>query len=177
MLAAARELLLSPEGGDVDMRVIAQAAGVGVGTLYRRFKDKAGLLAAVVGEDERALQEAVLRGPAPLGPDAPASERLAAFMDALIALTERNLGTLLVTDATPPGRLKIGAYQGWRLHIVTLLRQLRPDLDAKDAGWHADVLLATVDPQLYAYQRREIGLSKRRIGANAKAVAAAITRP
>jgi AcrR family transcriptional regulator len=177
VLAAARDLLLSPEGGDVDMRVIAQAAGVGVGTLYRRFGDKAGLLAAVVGEDERALQEAVLRGPAPLGPDAPASERLPAFMDALIALTERNLGALLVTDATPPGRLKIGAYQGWRLHIVTLLRQLRPDLDAKDAGWHADVLLATVDPQLYAYQRREVGLSKRRIGANAKALAAAITRP
>ncbi|HEX2286160.1 MAG TPA: helix-turn-helix domain-containing protein, partial [Mycobacterium sp.] len=173
VLDAARALL-SSDAPEVDMRVIAQAAGVGVGTLYRRFGAKAGLLAAVIGEDERALQEAVLHGPPPLGPDAPPGERLAAFMDALVSLTERNLGALLVTDLTPPGRLKVGAYRGWRLHLVTLLRRLRPDLDAKDAGWHADVLLATVDPQLYAHQRREAGLSKRRIASNAKALAAAI---
>ncbi|HEX2284478.1 MAG TPA: helix-turn-helix domain-containing protein, partial [Mycobacterium sp.] len=70
VLDAARALL-SSDAPDVDMRVIAQAAGVGVGTLYRRFGDKAGLLAAVIGEDEHALQEAVLHGPPPLGPDAP----------------------------------------------------------------------------------------------------------
>jgi AcrR family transcriptional regulator len=40
------------------MRDIAHAAGVGVGTLYRRFGDRAGLLAAVIREDERVLQEA-----------------------------------------------------------------------------------------------------------------------
>jgi AcrR family transcriptional regulator len=174
VLDAARTLLRSPDAGDVDMRDIARAAGVGVGTLYRRFGGKAGLLAAVVGDEERTLQEAVLSGPPPLGPGAEPAQRLAAFIDAVVALTERNLGALLVTDATPPGRLKIGAYQGWRLHLVTLLRRLRGDLDAKDAGWYADVLLATVDPPLYAHQRREVRLSKRRIAANAKALAAAI---
>jgi AcrR family transcriptional regulator len=176
VLEATRELLRSPDATDVDMRVIAQRAGVGVGTLYRRFGDKAGLLAAVIGRDENRLQQAVLNGQPPLGPGAPPADRLTAFLDALVNLTDRNLGVLLVTDLTPPGRLKIGAYQGWRLYLVTLLRELRPDLDAKDAGWHADLLLATVDPQLFAYQRRELGMSRDRIARNARALATAITR-
>ncbi|MCZ8380222.1 helix-turn-helix domain containing protein [Mycobacterium sp. CPCC 205372] len=176
VLDAARALLRGPDAGDVDMRVIAQRAGVGVGTLYRRFGDKAGLLAALVGGDERTLQEAILSGPPPLGPGAPAGDRITAFLDALVSLTERNLGALLVTDAIPPGRLKLGAYQGWRLHIVTLLRAARTDLDAANAGWHADMLLAAVDPQLYAYQRRDLKMSKRRIATNAKGLAAAVMR-
>jgi hypothetical protein len=49
-------------------------------------------------------------------------------------LSERNLGALLVTEATPPGRLKVGAYRGWRQHLVLLLRELRVDLDVRDAG-------------------------------------------
>jgi AcrR family transcriptional regulator len=176
LLHTARNLLRSPDATTVDMRDIAQAAGVGVGTLYRRFGDKAGLLAAVIGDDERVLQEAILQGPAPLGPGAPADERLAAFIDALVALTERNIGALLVTEATPPGRLKVGAYGGWRQHLVLLLREVRTDLDARDAGWYADMLLASVDAQLYAFQRRELKLSQRRIATNAKALARAITR-
>ena len=174
ILDTARSLLQSADASQVDMRDIARAAGVGVGTLYRRFGDKAGLLAAVVGEQERELQEAVLRGPAPLGPGAPADERLAAFLDALASLTERNLDVLLATDATPPGRLKIGAYAGWHLHLVTLLRQVRPDLKADDAGWYADLLLAPMDPQLYAEHRRCRGLGRSRIAANSKMLARAV---
>ena len=175
LLQTARNLLRSPDATTLDMRDIAQAAGVGVGTLYRRFGDKAGLLAAVIGDDERVLQEAVLRGPPPLGPGAAADERLAAFIDAMVALTERNLGALLVTEATPPGRLKVGSYAGWRQHLVLLLRELRTDLDVRDAGWYADMLLASVDAQLFAFQRRELKLSQRRIATNARALARAIT--
>jgi AcrR family transcriptional regulator len=174
LLQTARSLLRSADGAKVDMREIAEAAGVGVGTLYRRFGDKAGLLAAVIGDDEHALQDAILQGPPPLGPGAPADERLGAFIEALVALTERNIGVLLITDATPPGRLKVGAYSGWRQHLGLLLRQAGTDLDAKDAGWYADMLLASVDAQLYAFQRRDLKFSQRRIATNAKALARAI---
>jgi AcrR family transcriptional regulator len=58
LLQTARSLLRSPDASKADMRDIAHAAGVGVGTLYRRFGDRAGLLAAVIREDERVLQEA-----------------------------------------------------------------------------------------------------------------------
>lgn len=174
LLQTARSLLASPDATKVDMREIAQAAGVGVGTLYRRFGDKAGLLAAVIGEDEHALQDAILKGAPPLGPGAAADERLEAFLDALIALTERNIDALLMTEATPPGRLAVGAYGGWRQHLVLLVRELRTDLDAKDAGWYADMLLACVEAQLYAFQRRRLKLSQRRIATNAKALALSI---
>lgn len=174
LLQTARHLLRSPDATKVDMREIAQVAGVGVGTLYRRFGDKAGLLAAVIGEEEHALQEEILRGPPPLGPGAEADQRLLAFIDALVALTERNIGALLVTEATPPGRLGVGAYGGWRQHLALLLRGLRTDLDAVDAGWYADTLLASMDAQLYAFQRRTLKLSQRRIATNAKALARAI---
>jgi len=80
----------------------------------------------------------VLSGPPPLGPGAPAVRRANAFLDALVALTERNLGVLIVTDASPAGRLAIGAYDGWRLHLVMLIREARPALDAPTpcAGWN-----------------------------------------
>lgn len=177
LLDAARSLLGTLSAPiEVDMRAVAEAAGVGVGTLYRRFGDKAGLLAAVIGADESELQQAILNGPPPLGPGADADARLQAFLKALIELTERNLGALLVTELTPPGRLAAGAYRGWRLHVVVLLRQTRLDANATDAGWYADALLATVDAQHYAYQRRELRMSQRRVIENARALAAAITR-
>jgi hypothetical protein len=51
----------------VSMDAVAADAGVGKGTIYRRFGDRAGLALARPGDDEREPQEAVLRGPAPLG--------------------------------------------------------------------------------------------------------------
>src|SRR5688572_8574547 len=60
----------------VAMDDIARAAGVGKGTLFRRFGDRRGLLRALLDEAERRLQDDVLGGPPPLGPGAPPAERL-----------------------------------------------------------------------------------------------------
>ncbi len=58
---------------------IAAAAGVGKGTVFRRFGSRAGLMMVLLDEDERASQQAFLFGPPPLGPDAPPLDRLVAF--------------------------------------------------------------------------------------------------
>ena len=58
---------------------IAAAAGVGKGTVFRRFGSRAGLMMVLLDEDEKASQQAFLFGPPPLGPDAPPLERLLAF--------------------------------------------------------------------------------------------------
>lgn len=68
----------------VTMQSVAEAAGVGKGTLFRRFGDRAGLLLALLGEAEAEFQEAYTEGPPPLGPGAPARDRLEAFGCALI---------------------------------------------------------------------------------------------
>ena len=47
--------------------------------MFRRFGSRAGLMMVLLDSDERALQEAVLFGPPPLGPDAAPLQRLLAF--------------------------------------------------------------------------------------------------
>ncbi|MCU1681127.1 MAG: TetR family transcriptional regulator [Amycolatopsis sp.] len=58
IIAAAREIF-TRQGPDVPMEEIARAAGVGVGTLYRRFPDRDALIGAVARDNyTRVLNEA-----------------------------------------------------------------------------------------------------------------------
>lgn len=57
IIVAARDLFAA-EGIDVPNRTIAQAAGVGVGTLYRRFPTRADLIAAVFRQEIDACASA-----------------------------------------------------------------------------------------------------------------------
>lgn len=80
LLLAAAERLIDRHGIDhVTMDAVAHEAGVGKGTVFRRFESREGLMAAVLNRSETAWQRAVLSGPPPLGPGAPAMERLLAF--------------------------------------------------------------------------------------------------
>jgi AcrR family transcriptional regulator len=79
LLDAARKLIGERGPDAVTMDDIAAAAGVGKGTLFRRFGSRAGLMIVLLDEDERCLQEAMLFGPPPLGPDAAPMERLIAY--------------------------------------------------------------------------------------------------
>src|SRR6185436_535586 len=66
--------LVAERGIDrVSMDDVARAACVGTGTLYRRFGDRAGLALALLDDHTRAFQDALIAGPPPLGPGAPAS--------------------------------------------------------------------------------------------------------
>src|SRR5215217_9140230 len=86
VLSAAKELFRRHGVENVSMDAIAAEAGVGKGTLFRRFGDRAGLAQALLQEHTRELQEAIIRGPAPLGPGAPPQERLKAMARAQLDL-------------------------------------------------------------------------------------------
>ncbi|MCD4524703.1 TetR/AcrR family transcriptional regulator [Nocardioides sp. cx-173] len=80
LLAAASELVHESAGVQaVTMDAVAARAGVGKGTVYRRFESREGLMAALLNRSETAWQASVLSGPPPLGPGAPPLERLLAF--------------------------------------------------------------------------------------------------
>jgi AcrR family transcriptional regulator len=97
LCAAAR--LIDEHGVDgISMDEVAAAAGVGKGTLYRRFGDRASLVRALIEEPEREFQDAVIRGEPPLGPGAPPLERLHAFGEGMLRLLERHARFILSGD-------------------------------------------------------------------------------
>ena len=157
VLDAAGRLFAESGGRDVTMESIAGAAGVGKGTLYRRYPDVASIAAALLDEHERALQERLLRGPPPLGPGAPPAERLAAFYRAMVRLLERH-GHLALAGETGGRRYETGAYAAWALHVGTLLDEA--GLGSNRAL--VDALLAPLAPDVFAHQRTS-GVPARRI--------------
>ena len=118
----------------VSMDAVAAAAGVGKGTLFRRFGDKAGLAVALLDEQERKVQQAILFGPAPLGPDGDPTprERLRAFVDAYLDYLLAHLDLVRMSETGAPGaRYRIGAYRLWHRHVSLLLAgRADPDADA-----------------------------------------------
>lgn len=164
VLAAAARLFAEGDPGRVTMEGIAAAAGVGKGTLYRRYPDVASVAVALLDEHERELQERLIRGP-PLGPGAPPAERLAAFYVAMVDLLERH-GHLALAAETGERRYRTGAYGAWKLHVDGLLSE------AGMRGRRAlvDALLAPLAPEVYAHQRAS-GISKRRIAADLRLLA------
>jgi AcrR family transcriptional regulator len=79
LLAAAREIIAREGAGKLTMDGLAERAGLGKGTVFRRFGTRAGIFQALLDDDERDFQEHVLSGPPPLGPGAPPLDRLIAY--------------------------------------------------------------------------------------------------
>src|ERR1700734_451017 len=78
LLATARDMLADEGADTLTMDALAQRAGLGKGTVFRRFGTRAGIFQALLDDDERAFQQQVLSGPPPLGPGAPPLDRLTA---------------------------------------------------------------------------------------------------
>ena len=168
----AAERLFEKEGiSNVSMDAVAKAAGVGKGTLFRRFGDRAGLAVALLDERERELQERVLHGPAPLGPSASARNRLLAFLGAYADFLDAHGEIVLESETAVAGaRYRVGAYRFWHRHVSLLLEQAAPGLDAE---FQAHALLAPLAADLHQSLRRG-GLSARRVKDGIRALAVAV---
>jgi AcrR family transcriptional regulator len=158
VLDAAAKLFRQHGVDAVSMDAIAAAAGVGKGTLFRRFGDKAGLAVALLDEQERTLQEAILFGPAPLGPgksdeDSTPRDRLRAFTAAYLDYLLAHLPLVRMSETASPGaRYRIGAYRFWHRHISLLLSgRDDPQADAHTllaalAAEHVHAVVAELGP-------------------------------
>jgi len=168
VLAAAARLFAEHGVAGVSMDQVAAAAGVGKGTVFRRFGDKAGLAAALLDARERELQEAILRGPPPLGPGADPADRLAAFADAYLDYLLGHLELVRMSETAAPGaRYRIGAYRFWHRHVAILLSGV-PDPDHA-----AHAFLAVVAAEHVAAVLPELGEARLRAGLARLAQAAA----
>src|SRR5215218_10316950 len=102
VLAAAQRLFADHGPAGVSLEAVAREAGVGKATLFRRFPDRHALIAALLDEHERELQDALLAGPPPLGPGAPPLERALAFLDRLLDVSLAHLELLLASETAKP---------------------------------------------------------------------------
>jgi AcrR family transcriptional regulator len=142
--------LFGERGADcVSMDEVADAAGVGKGTVFRRFGSRAALAQAVLSEQESRFQEDLIRGEPPLGPGAPARERVVAFGEGVLDQLERH--ALLVAAAeVGSARWSSAPYAVYRLHVTLLLREADPRCDAEPL---AEMLLAALGAELFVYLR------------------------
>lgn len=163
VLAAAERLFAERGVEQVSMDEVAHAAGVGKGTLYRRFGDRSGLAMAVMDASGRALQHEILRGAPPLGPGAPPRERLVAFTDAMVDHLDRNVALLV---AVGTNHYRSGVYATYHLHVAVLLRQALPDCDAPVL---AHLILAPLAPSLYRHLTQDRELPPAQIAAAVRA--------
>lgn len=178
ILAAAAGLVAERGIEGVSMDDVARAACVGTGTLYRRFGDRAGLALALLDEETRPFQDALIAGPPPLGPGAPACERLRAFGEGYLDFLERHASLLAAATAPtarggPGGPGGAGPERFYAMHLALLLREAAPHLDAE---YTAQALLATLDPQQYLRQRRGLDWSLERVRAGWRTLVDALSR-
>ena len=131
------------------MEDVARAACVGTGTLYRRFGDRAGLAFALLDEQTRDFQNALIAGPPPLGPGATPRERLQAFGAGYIELLERHAALMVAASPRRQGRRALHAL--YATHLKILLREAAPLLDPE---FTAEALLATLAPAHHLRVRR-----------------------
>ena len=160
LLEAARRLIAERGADAVTMDDIALAAGVGKGTLFRRFGNRAGLMMVLLDEDERASQQAFLFGPPPLGPDAPPLHRLVAFGRARIRFAHTHHALLSAANRDPQTRYGPPAAVQ-RTHVRVLLQAAHTtgDLDAQ-----TDALLALLDADYVEHQLNDRGHTLQTLG-------------
>jgi len=169
ILSTARKLFEERGVTCVTMEEIARAAGVGKGTLYRRFPHKGFLCQSLLDEPTMHLQERTLEILSE--PGTPALEKLDAFLNRLVAFTAENLDLLYggnepLCGADRLERFSHPAYDWRRSTVLGLLRAAASEGDV-DAGldleYLATALLAPLDVDLFYYQHRVQMLPAERI--------------
>jgi AcrR family transcriptional regulator len=149
----------SPE--DVTMADIAAAAGVGKGTLFRAFGDRAGLLRALYEARLEPIRQAVEVGPPPLGPATPPRDRVPALLDAVLCfkLDNRRLARALEEGgSSSPYRAE--HYERWHSLLRAVLEQV-PGLT--DSAFTAHALLAATRADLVEHLAGEERIPRERM--------------
>jgi AcrR family transcriptional regulator len=172
ILEAAERLFAECDAHHVSMDAVAAAAGVGKGTVFRRFGDRAGLARALVQRRNRDLREAVDCGPPPLGPGAPPAERLVAFMEAAASLACESGALLAEYESSCGATRRSDDHHGhWLGHVSGLIAATGEEADAE---FLAHVLLNALNGDLVQYLLVERGMSPERITQGAAALARAV---
>ncbi|QXJ19723.1 TetR/AcrR family transcriptional regulator [Actinomadura graeca] len=144
---AAADALFTRSGSphSVSMDDIAAAAGVGKGTLFRRFGDRAGLIAALIAARLEPLRQAQDTG----GRSVPPRQRVLDLLDASLRFKIENRHLMSAAeDAGLGSPYQAGHYGWWHGALREALGQV-PGVG--DADFTAHALLAAVRADLVVH--------------------------
>lgn len=151
----------------VSMHQIARAAGVGQGTLYRRYPDKGALCGDLLRERWHSFQteiEACVQDGA-----APVLERLERTLAGAVNFIEENtplLAAIHEAGLANHSRERNNPIYSWmHASFVRLLEEgmAAGELAVVDAAFTADSILATLEPDFYLFQRECRGYTPEQI--------------
>jgi AcrR family transcriptional regulator len=169
VLDVARRLFEESGVETVSMHQIAQAAGVGQGTLYRRYPHKGELCRDLLSETVQNFRLETEAQLAEMG-DRPAIERLNAILGRYLDLMDTKTALLAAIGDACWGQRRVEKFQspGYCWAHDTLAELLAEavangELRPIDPSFTADAVLAALSADVYQFQRDVRGLSKQEI--------------
>ncbi|MFI7643860.1 TetR/AcrR family transcriptional regulator [Nonomuraea sp. NPDC049400] len=170
ILRATEELLAAHGAEHISLDRVAAAAGVGKGTLFRRFGSRTGLFQELLAERAAALALAIESPDSPLGPGAPPRERLLAFLDELAELAQRNLALFAAHErACADDKYRDPTYLRWHAHVTALIAEtglarargaVSGGEGGLDAEFAAHALLGSFDADLARHVMADGGVAR-----------------
>jgi AcrR family transcriptional regulator len=182
ILAAAQQLFAEKGVEQVNMVDIGRAAGIGQGTLYRRFASKSALCQALLDAQMREFQELTLQQLRELRAASAAwLAQLRWFLGALVQFYEEHLPMMrtICGDAPPTANFEPPPQWWARQAIAGLLgnAQRHSEIAAGvDLAYFVDALLVLVHPFTLHNQRAHLHLSKERIVAGLRQIVNTLER-
>lgn len=158
LLDTAARLFAQQGVDEITMSAVAQAAGVGKGTLYRHFASKAELCHALLDQEQRDLQENTLRRLR--GSANPPLDDLRWFVEQVIGFVYRNVPLLNTFDNPTVSSLDFPPHRWWWQTIRALLVQVGT-LD--DLDYAVDALYVMLDAHTIQFQMNSRGYDQARI--------------
>ncbi len=173
LLRAARELIEECGADGLTMGTLAQRAGVGKGTVFRRFGSRAGLMMTLLSDAEADFQGRFMFGPPPLGPGAPPLERLIAFGEERIAWVLEFGELARAADVSAYNRFDVPAAVLWHRHLEMLLREAGVTTDP----WlMATSLSAVLEPERILHAVRVHHIAPERLAASWRELVSRVVR-
>ncbi|MFF7452416.1 MULTISPECIES: TetR family transcriptional regulator [unclassified Streptomyces] len=142
------------------MEAVASAAGVGKGTVFRRFGDRAGLLQALLQRSEETFQATHFSGSDPADNRDKAIEQLCAFGVAAIQHFAKELDLQLAAELSPDQRYQHSRRRSYHEQFSVLLSLATPKADAQLLS---HTLLGYLEPALLWHLIQQCNLPLQRL--------------
>jgi len=166
ILQKAQSLFTEYGVDSVTMHQIAKSAGIGQGTLYRRYAHKGEICQDLMKESCEGIFEEIVNY---LKDNklVPVRERLITAMQLCLDFIDNQSHWLVSIQApTCEGRQELMYQSPMYKFLHDLFYDLLSEAEAsfleadKDAIFRADALIASINPELFLFMRRERGLTK-----------------